>query len=421
MTLVFDRDFADRLVDAVNRDPGFRTVSAHFETPFALAFGETRFLFRPRDGRIEEVIQAPTLAHAVEFAIAGETEVWERLFQPVPPPMDHHLLSCIARGRLHFEGNIQRYFQHALSLDRIVHVARGLAGPAPLRPNPERVDLPQAVGRTVHVEVDGRIYPVFYYEAGEGRPLLCQHTAGTENRQWRHLLEDRELTRDYRVIAYDLPGHGKSDLPWDDRYPETDHPLTSDFVTRFVVAFAEALALDQPVFVGCSIGGVIAMHLAARFPDRFRGCIGLAGSIPTGGFPRHWWVHPEINTAWMAASIVDSVVAPDISARDRQLTTTFQTANPRNLRDDLYLWCEDNGKVELADQIDPGRIAVHLMAGEYDYTCPPEDVEACAKRIGGDTRYTLLRGLGHFPMSEDYGRFRPHLLEALEAIETRHA
>ncbi len=417
MPPTFDRAFVERLIDAVNRDPEFRTVSAHFETPFTLAFGEKRFLLRPRDGRIADFVEDPTLREASEFTIRGDVEVWERLFQPVPPPMDHHLLSCIARDRICFEGNIQRYFQHALSLDRIVHVARSLAGATPTCPNPAPVENPQMTGRYVNVTLDGRTYPVFYFEAGEGTPLLCQHTAGTENRQWRHLLEDRELTARYRVIAYDLPGHGKSEVPWDDRYAESDHPLTSDFVTRFVVAFAEALGLERPVFIGCSIGGVIAMHLAARFPDVFRGCIGLAGAIPTGGFPRDWWVHPEINTAWMATGIVDSVVAPDISIRDRLVTKSYQAANPRNLRDDLYLWCEDNGKIELADQIDPSRIPLHLMAGEYDYTCPPDAIEACAKRIGGDTRYTLLRGLGHFPMSEDYGRFRPHLLEALEGIE----
>lgn len=231
--------------------------------------------------------------------------------------MDHHLLSCIARERLRYEGNIRRYFQHALSLDRIVHVARGLSGPTPVCADPPRVETPLATGRSVNVELDGRVYPVFYFEAGAGTPLLCQHTAGTENRQWRHLLEDRELTQRYRVIAYDLPGHGKSEISWDDRYAESDHPLSSDFVTRFVVAFAEALALAQPVFIGCSIGGVIALHLAARFPDLFRGCVALAGAIPTGGFPRDWWIHPEINSAWSATSIVDSVVAPDISVRDR--------------------------------------------------------------------------------------------------------
>lgn len=71
MPETIDRAFVERLVDAVNRDPEFRTVSAHFDLPFTLAFGEKRFLFRPLDGRIEDVVEDPTLRDASEFAIVG--------------------------------------------------------------------------------------------------------------------------------------------------------------------------------------------------------------------------------------------------------------------------------------------------------------------------------------------------------------
>src|SRR5690606_11883537 len=118
--------------------------------------------------------------------------------------------------------------------------------------------------------IDGCRHKVFYFEAGEGIPILCQHTAGNENRQWRHLLEDRELTKKYRIIAYDLPAHGKSDPPYDRDFFAEDQLLTSDFATRFVVGLADALKLDHPIFIGCSIGGVIPCHLAERYPERFR-------------------------------------------------------------------------------------------------------------------------------------------------------
>ncbi|MCM3332843.1 alpha/beta fold hydrolase [Kocuria palustris] len=68
-------------------------------------------------------------------------------------------------------------------------------------------------GHYVTVDVDGLEYKVFYLENGTGQPLVCQHTAGCHNHQWRDLLEDEEITANYRVIAYDLPRHGKSDPP----------------------------------------------------------------------------------------------------------------------------------------------------------------------------------------------------------------
>ncbi len=55
------------------------------------------------------------------------------------------------------------------------------------------------VGRYVTIEVDDCEYKVFYLQNGKGIPLICQHTAGCHNHQWRGLLEDPEITKDYNV------------------------------------------------------------------------------------------------------------------------------------------------------------------------------------------------------------------------------
>ena len=60
------------------------------------------------------------------------------------------------------------------------------------------------VGRYVTIEVDDCEYKVFYLQNGKGIPLICQHTAGCHNHQWRGLLEDPEITKNYNVIAYDF-------------------------------------------------------------------------------------------------------------------------------------------------------------------------------------------------------------------------
>ena len=48
----------------------------------------------------------------------------------------------------------------------------------------------EVVGRYVTIEVDDSEYKVFYLQNGKGIPLICQHTAGCHNHQWRGLLED---------------------------------------------------------------------------------------------------------------------------------------------------------------------------------------------------------------------------------------
>src|SRR6266567_4479347 len=130
-------------------------------------------------------------------------------------------------------------------------------------------------GHYVDVEVQGETYEVFYLENGNGIPILCQHTAGAHNHQWRNFLRDPAITQHYRVIAYDLPYHGKSDPAKGKPWWKEEYKLTKAFFVQFIVALAEALELDRPVYIGSSMGGVVALYLAMEYPERFRGIIAL--------------------------------------------------------------------------------------------------------------------------------------------------
>ncbi|HYR37316.1 MAG TPA: alpha/beta hydrolase, partial [Burkholderiales bacterium] len=63
-------------------------------------------------------------------------------------------------------------------------------------------------GRYAHVSLQGRPHRIYYEEAGQGIPLLCLHTAGSDGRQWRAVLNDLEILKNYRVVAFDMPWHG---------------------------------------------------------------------------------------------------------------------------------------------------------------------------------------------------------------------
>ena len=122
-------------------------------------------------------------------------------------------------------------------------------------------------GRYVTIEVDGMEYKVFYLHNGKGQPLICQHTAGCHNHQWRGLLEDEEITKHYNVIAYDLPRHGKSDPPHNYEWWTEEYKLTKEHYVNFIVALCDALELEDPIFMGSSFGGNVALQLALRRPD----------------------------------------------------------------------------------------------------------------------------------------------------------
>jgi pimeloyl-ACP methyl ester carboxylesterase len=152
------------------------------------------------------------------------------------------------------------------------------------------------IGRYMHIDLFGRSHRLYVEEAGQGTPLLCLHTAGADGRQYRGLMNDERVTAGHRVIAFDMPWHGKSSPPagWQNE----EYQLTSAQYTEMILAVSDALELDKPIVMGCSIGGRIVLHLALDHPERFRAIIGLqAGGAcqsllrpelpaPSG---RAWW------------------------------------------------------------------------------------------------------------------------------------
>src|SRR4029079_14539374 len=57
------------------------------------------------------------------------------------------------------------------------------------------------VGRYVRLEIEGVPHRIYFEEAGQGIPLVCLHTAGADNRQYRHLLSQSVVTPMLRRVA----------------------------------------------------------------------------------------------------------------------------------------------------------------------------------------------------------------------------
>jgi pimeloyl-ACP methyl ester carboxylesterase len=96
-------------------------------------------------------------------------------------------------------------------------------------------------GAYVHLSLGDRPHRVYFEEAGEGIPLVCLHTAGADGRQFRHLLNDEAVTRHFRVLAFDMPWHGKSLPPagWQDE----EYRLTTQAYVDLILAFCAGLGL----------------------------------------------------------------------------------------------------------------------------------------------------------------------------------
>ena len=251
-------------------------------------------------------------------------------------------------------------------------------------------------GHYVTVDVDDVQYKVFYLENGTGQPLLCQHTAGCHNHQWRGLLEDEEITADHRVIAYDLPRHGKSDPPENTEWWKEEYQLTAEHYTKFIVALCDELELEQPIFMGSSFGGNVALQLALRYPERFRAVIPVEAADYSPGFYLDWWQHPHANAAQVCASGVWDLMAPQSPEADRWKTWFYYSQGSEAFKGDLYFYSVDHDLRDQLDQIDGDRCPVVMLTGTYDYLTTPED----GRRTAGQIKN------GEFIEMEDIGHFR---------------
>ncbi|MGH9809781.1 MAG: alpha/beta fold hydrolase, partial [Terriglobia bacterium] len=171
-------------------------------------------------------------------------------------------------------------------------------------------------GRYLNTTLLGRPHRLYIEEAGKGIPLLCLHTAGSDTRQYRGLMNDARVTDNFHVIAFDMPWHGKSSPPagWQDY----EYKLTSRDYVRMIIEVADALALDRPVGMGCSIGGRIVLHLAHEHPERFRALIGLESAAHTDPYYDLSWLNrPDVHGGMVSAGVVSGLVAQTAPVTDR--------------------------------------------------------------------------------------------------------
>lgn len=270
-------------------------------------------------------------------------------------------------------------------------------------------------GRYLRLDIEGVLHRVYVEEAGQGIPLLCLHTAGADTRQFRGVMNDARVRERFRVIAFDMPWHGKSSPPAG--WQNSDYQLTSRGYVAQVLAVCEALALDRPVVMGCSIGGRIVLQLAMEHAARFRAAIGLQSGAHVDPYYDVGWLHrPDVHGGEVCAGVVSGLVGPDAPEAERWETLWhYMQGGPGVFKGDLFFYKVDGDIRGRLGEIDTTVCPLYLLSGEYDYSCTPEETLDVARRVAG-AQATIMSGLGHFPMSEDPARFLSYLHPVLERI-----
>ena len=273
-------------------------------------------------------------------------------------------------------------------------------------------------GRYLSLHFRGQDLKLYFEEAGEGTPLLCLHTAGSDSRQFHAMMEDPDLLSQWKLIAFDLPYHGRSMPPagwWKEEYL-----LTTDVYAALVESFVRALGLRSPVVLGCSMGGALALELARRAPDTFRAAIALEAASKVSGRFADWSIQPDVDGSEAAASWTYTLMAPQSPEESRRAVWwTYAQSGPAIYRGDTYFYSVDWDLRGRESEIDTESCPVYMLTGEYDYACTPAESAATASAIPG-ARYTTIKRVGHFPMAENYPLFREYLFTVLGGLNRNY-
>lgn len=112
---------------------------------------------------------------------------------------------------------------------------------------------------------------VYVREVGEGTPLLLINGLGAHTAMWTPLEQTLE---GFRIVEFDLPGAGQSDVPW--------KPVPVPRLARLAASVMDQFGLERADVLGYSMGGIVAQQLAADAPERVRRLV-LAATTPGVG------------------------------------------------------------------------------------------------------------------------------------------
>jgi pimeloyl-ACP methyl ester carboxylesterase len=282
-------------------------------------------------------------------------------------------------------------------------------------------------GRYIYLTVGGIEYRVYFEEAGNGIPLLLGHTAGSDGRQYRHLLNDQEVTRNFRCIVFDLPYHGKSLPPHGVQWWTHEYSIGKKFMIDFPNTLAEVLELKRPVYMGSSMGGHLAIDLALECPERYRATIAVEGALQSAieyvdvGMAniRREFDNPNVNRASTGAAMLLNISPYSPEENVREIQWEYSCGGPGIFAGDLnYYYYEHKVSEKEARSIDTSKCMLYLLTGEYDPNTSPAETQALADLVPG-CKFTEMKQLGHFPVTEDYTKFRSYLLPILGEIKAK--
>src|SRR5690606_23640183 len=380
--------------------------------------------------------EIPVVEHAgapATVSAHAPADVWREMLAPLPPPGRQSVGAALRAGcGFELRGEPLAVAQTLPLLEQLVEAMRNVAsGTMPSDANGAESALtaaddapPVALDRieSRYLRID---WPegdhCWIFEEAAGDPaepvMLLLHTAGADSRQWHALMTDPELGRHWRLVAFDMPCHGRSRPPAGWRGEPWQ--LDTERYLACIRAWMRAAGHRRVAVSGCSMGAAIGLAFLARHPELAIGGILLETPFRSPGRRTPMLDHPAVHGGRFGAAWVQALLSPHSPASERRFATWISSqAGPGVYEGDLGFYSDEFDAADHVGAIDTARTPLWLMTGDYDYSASPADSKRVADAVPG-ARFTEMTGLGHFPMTENPARllsyFRPAAIALRDA------
>ena len=240
--------------------------------------------------------------------------------------------------------------------------------------------------------------------------VVLSNSLGSTHRMWDAQVED--LSRDFRVVRYDTRGHGRSPVP---RGSWTLDDLADD-----LVALLDRLEVERAHLVGLSLGGMTALRVAARDPERVDRLVVLctAAHLPPaqGWLDRAATVRREGTTAVAEAVVARWFTPAHLSEREHERRThvaMVAATPPAGYAACCEVIAGMDQRPDLADISAP----TLAIAGADDPATPPALLEEIATGVQ-DGRLLVVPDSAHLANAQQPQVITPAITQHLRGAST---
>lgn len=244
----------------------------------------------------------------------------------------------------------------------------------------------------------------------DGAPIVFANSLGTDFRLWDKILP--LLPDGLRILRFDKRGHGLSSCP------QGDYAI--DELIDDTASLLQALQIRDCLFVGLSIGGLIAQGLASRYPELLRAMV-ISNTGARIGTAQMWQERIATLRTEGVEAIADNIMerwfAAEFHAQHALELKAWRNMLTRSPEDGYIGCCAAIAASDFSESTARLTLPTLAIAGSEDGSTPPDLLRATAGLIPG-SRFEVIENAGHLPCVEQAPEYARLLNEFIR--ETAH-